>query len=109
MELGVAQSNATNAMLLLCIFPLRNLFAMRLHVLICMHLPRGAHSTFISSWGTAMLKNRPDWYANCQAPFPYMNMKKLVRVGVIALVVLTAFENSNATTYTFDVDPSSGT
>src|SRR5213594_2183830 len=37
-----------------------------------------------------------------------MTLKKLVRVGVIALVVLTAFENSKATTYTFDVDPSSG-
>ena len=54
-----------------------------------------------------MLKNRPDWYANCLAPF-LMNMKKLELVGVIALAVFAAFENSNATTYTFDVDPSSG-
>ncbi len=37
-----------------------------------------------------------------------MTLKKLVHVGVIALAVVTAFENSNATTYTFDVDPSSG-
>ena len=37
-----------------------------------------------------------------------MTLKKLELVGVIALAVVTAFENSNATTYTFDVDPSSG-
>jgi len=37
-----------------------------------------------------------------------MTLKKLVQVGVIALAAVTAFENSNATTYTFDVDPSSG-
>src|SRR2546422_3893427 len=40
--------------------------------------------------------------------FLMMTLKKLVQVGVIALAVVTGFENSNATTYTFDVDPSSG-
>src|ERR1051326_3453390 len=37
-----------------------------------------------------------------------MYLKRLQLVGVITLAVLTAFENTNATTYTFDVDTSSG-
>jgi hypothetical protein len=37
-----------------------------------------------------------------------MYLKKLRLTGVITLAVLTVFENSNATTYTFDVDSSSG-
>jgi len=41
-------------------------------------------------------------------PSEHMILKRLKLTGVIALAVLTVFENSNATTYTFDVDPSSG-
>ena len=37
-----------------------------------------------------------------------MILKKLKLTGVITLAVLTVFEKSNATTYTFDVDSSSG-
>ncbi len=37
-----------------------------------------------------------------------MILKKLRLVGVVTFAVFTVFENSNATTYTFDVDSSSG-
>jgi hypothetical protein len=37
-----------------------------------------------------------------------MILKKLNQIGVIAFAAFTVFENSNATTYTFDVDSSSG-
>ena len=41
-------------------------------------------------------------------PSEHMTLKKLTEIGVITLAVLTVFENSNAATYTFDVDSSSG-
>jgi hypothetical protein len=41
-------------------------------------------------------------------PSEHMTLKKLIPTGVITLAVLTVFQNSNAATYTFDVDSSSG-
>jgi hypothetical protein len=41
-------------------------------------------------------------------PSEHMTLKKLSLTGVMTLTVLTVFQNSNAATYTFDVDSSSG-
>ena len=41
-------------------------------------------------------------------PSKPMTLKKLIPIGVIALTVFTVVQNSNAATYTFDVDSSSG-
>ena len=41
-------------------------------------------------------------------PSEHMTLKNFIPTGVIALAVLTVFQNSNAATYTFDVDSSSG-